>query len=131
MSIYKEPYHPLKSLSFDSPNAEMNFHKSFNFKLTNPPSSKPLKTFTTNFSFDSQDKFISSPPRTYEMKNPISQDNQFYQNNSYKPSFKKTPFSNVSTINTEEPYKKVLKPGAFNQNHLGLSGQDTWKPIRK
>ena len=132
MTLYKDLHRPNKSLSFDSPNAEMSFLKSLTLKLASSPSKPRVLTIETDIFNTKSDNFFLkqkiSPPAS--KKNPIVQDSPVYDN-IFKSSFRKTPMSNVTTMGEFDIPKKAIKKGEFNMNYKGISGENTWKPSKK
>jgi len=49
----------------------------------------------------------------------------------FKSSVKRTPMSDMMTMGYATEPRKILKKGSFNQNYIGISGEDSWKPCRR
>ena len=99
---------------------DLNVTGTLSFK---PYSDKaiPLENLKTN---------ISNSPSNYVKTDTIVQNSSNYDQ-VFISSIKKSPMSNMTTINFPSEQKKFLNKGAFNTNIKGMSGQDTWKPSKR
>lgn len=138
MTLYRNPCKTCESSAFDSPNAEIRFQKSVNLRFSqtfsasfsqkprNPAPFAEESLQKPEFLEKSSQKTSKKPLRT-EKTDPILQENA--EKVSKTPT--KVSNFNAETLNFEEKPRKVLKTGTFNQNYRGISGENTWKPLRK